>query len=151
MSGIGPYLQADHRYCESLFALIEPLAADGQWSRAEQARCAFASSLEHHLQREERVLFPAIEEAQGGPVGLIAEAHEEHARMRDRLRQLAAAISVRDLNKLSTAARALQAALDQHNVHEESVLYPLAEQMLDDRAGDLVQAMEGQRALAGGR
>ncbi len=151
MSGIGPYLQGDHRYCESLFALIEPLATDGQWSQAEQARCAFASSLEHHLQREERVLFPAIEEAQGGPVGLIAEAHVEHARMRDWLRQLEAAISVRDLNKLSTAAQELRTALEQHNVKEESVLYPLAEQMLDDRAGDLLQTMEGQRGVAGRR
>ena len=151
MSGIGQYLRADHRYCESLFALIESLAASGQWSQAEQARCAFTSSLEHHLQREERVLFPAMEDAQGGPLGLIAEARVEHARMRDWLEQLEAAISVRDPNKLSTAAQELRAALEQHNVKEESILYPLAEQMLDDRAGDLLQAMEGRRGGAGRR
>ena len=151
MSGIGSYLRADHRYCESLFALIEPLAVGGKWPQAEQARRAFASSLEHHLQREERVLFPAMEDAQGGALGIIAEARVEHARMRDRLEQLEAAISGRDSNKLSTTAQALQAALKQHNVQEESVLYPLAEQMLDDHAGDLLQAMEGQRGLAGSR
>jgi len=52
-----------------------------------------------------------MEEAQGRAVGIIEEARVEHARMRDRLEQLEAALSARDPDKLSATAQNLQAAL----------------------------------------
>lgn len=148
MSSVSRYMRADHRYCDGLFDLIEPLACDGSWDEAQQALLAFRCALEQHLQREERVLFPALEEAHGGSLGPTRMMRMEHDGMRALLTAAEGAGTRRDLDELSAALETLRIMMQQHNLKEESVLYPLADTLSGGQAGDLLQALESRPPVA---
>jgi iron-sulfur cluster repair protein YtfE (RIC family) len=148
MSSVSRYMRADHRYCDGLFDLIEPLACSGKWEEAQQALAAFRRALEQHLEREERVLFPAIEEAHGGPLGPTRVMRMEHDGMRALLTAADGATARRDPEELSAALETLRIMLQQHNLKEESVLYPLADALAAGQAGDLLQALESRPLVA---
>lgn len=148
MSSVSRYMRADHRYCDGLFDLIEPLACDGKWEEAQQALLAFRCALERHLEREERVLFPAMETAHGGPLGPTRTLRMEHDGMRALLTAADGAGARCDLEELSAALETLHIMLQQHYLKEESVLYPLADALSAGEAGDLLQALESRALVA---
>ena len=146
MTSISRYMRADRRYCDGLLDLIEPLGRSGRWGEVQQALLAFRCALEQHLKREERVLLPAIEEAYGSSEALLAMCREND-NVRGLLTAADAASSRHDAQALSAVLSKLRVVMEQHNLHEESVLYPLADALLADRAGDLLQALEGRPSI----
>jgi hemerythrin-like domain-containing protein len=149
MSSLSQYLQSDHRYCDGLFELVEPLALAGKWQEARHALEAFAFALERHLACEERVLFPALEETHGGPMGPTHMMRLEHGGLRDLIMQMDDALARLDADELAAVGETLRITIQQHNMKEENVLYPMADRLLAGRADDLLQAMEGRRVVAG--
>jgi iron-sulfur cluster repair protein YtfE (RIC family) len=141
-------MRADHRYCDGLFDLIEPLACDGKWEETQQALLAFRCALEQHLEREERVLFPAMEEAHGGRLGPTRMMRMEHDGMRALVTAADGASARRDAEELSAILETLRIMMQQHNLKEESVLYPLADALSAGQAGDLLQALESRPLVA---
>ncbi len=148
MSSVSRYMRADHRYCDGLFDLIEPLACDGKWEEAQQALLAFRCALEQHLDREERVLFPAIEEAHGDRPGPTRMMRMEHDGMRALVTAADGAGARRDAEELSAILETLRIMMQQHNLKEESVLYPLADALSAGQAGDLLQALDSRPLVA---
>ncbi len=148
MSSVSRYLQAEHGYCDGLFDLIGPLCREGKWEALQQALLAFRCALERHLEREERVLLPALEEVQGGRSGATRMLRAEHDGIHARLAAADAAGAQRDAQALSAALQALRIVLLQHRSTEERVLYPLADALSTGQAGDLLHALE--RRAAGG-
>jgi hemerythrin-like domain-containing protein len=146
MKSLSEYLQSDHRYCDELFELVGPLAQSGRWGEAQQALEAFEDALERHLAREEHVLFPALERAHGGPMGPTHMMRIEHGGMRDLLAQMQDALERRDADELDAATETLRITLQQHNMKEEGILYPMADRLLASEAGDVLQALEGRLA-----
>jgi hemerythrin-like domain-containing protein len=146
MKNLTEYLRRDHRYCDGLFELMVPLAQTGNWGEAQQALQAFEAALELHLAREEQVLFPAMERALGGPTGPTQMMRIEHAGMRDLLGQIRDALERSEADELDAAAETLRITLQQHNLKEESVLYPMADRLLQDEAHEVLQAFEGRLA-----
>ena len=148
MSSVSRYMRADHRYCDGLFDLIEPLGRKGKWEEARQALLAFRCALEQHLEREERVLFPAMEEAHSGPLGPTRMMRMEHDGMRALLTAADGAGARSDVEELSAVMETLRIMMHQHNLKEESVLYPLADALSAGQAGDLLQALESRPLVA---
>jgi len=145
---LGRYLRVDHLYCLGLVELIEPLAQSGEWSKAEQACVAFESAFEQHVQREERILFPALEEAKGEPMALIREMRAEHTEMRDLVSRIRADLRRCDARSLAAAADRLRSSLQRHQKEEEGSLYPMADRILAEQANELLQRMDGWGAFA---
>jgi hemerythrin-like domain-containing protein len=146
MKSLSEYLQSDHRYCDELFELVAPLAQAGKWGEAKQALEAFEEALERHLAREENVLFPALERAHGGPMGPTHMMRIEHSAMRDLVAQMHDALERQDAGELDAATETLRITLQQHNMKEEGILYPMADRLLAGEAGDVLQAFEGRLA-----
>jgi iron-sulfur cluster repair protein YtfE (RIC family) len=144
MNTLSRYLQSDHRYCDELFELIAPLAQAGKWQEAHHALQAFEAAMERHLAREEHALFPALERAHGGPMGPTHVMRLEHRGMRDLLLQMQDALECADADELDAAAQTLRITLQQHNMKEEGVLYPMADRSLQGQAEELLQAFEGR-------
>jgi iron-sulfur cluster repair protein YtfE (RIC family) len=144
MKSLTQYLQSDHRYCDGLVELVAPLAQAGKWQEARHALQAFEEALERHLRREEHVLFPAVENAHGGPLGPTHMMRMEHRGMRDLLLQMHEALDRADGEELDAASETLRIMLQQHNLKEEGVLYPMADRLLQAQARDLLQAFEGR-------
>ena len=82
---------------------------------------------------EEEILFPAIEEKTGmvnqGPTAVMRMEHEQ---MRGVLDQMAQAIEAGDFQATLDQGDTLLMPIQQHNIKEEGVLYPMADQVLGE-------------------
>ena len=65
MSTISEFLIHEHHHCDDLFATAEDDAAQKNWGKAEEDFRRFRQSTETHFEVEEKILFPAFENATG--------------------------------------------------------------------------------------
>lgn len=86
---------------------------------------------EPHHQKEEQVLFPALEKKgipnQGGPIGMMLL---EHATERDYLAKMREALQKNNEAKLKENTQAVISLLRDHIYKEENILYPCAQDVL---------------------
>ena len=139
---LAAYLEQDHERCDRLFAQAQRQAEAGGWSEAAASFAAFRQTLERHIAMEEAVLFAAIECASGGPTGPTQQMRLEHLDMRDLAQQMAAAAARRDAQTFAGAVQTLRIMLQQHNLKEEHVLYPMAERILGAGAARVLADMQ---------
>lgn len=142
MSKIADYLGSDHRSCDLAFADAEAAALTGQWDKAATAFDSFRNGMAHHFLMEEEVLFPALLAA-NGPSGPVQVMRMEHEQMNDLLAQLADALNARSRDSFGGIAETLLIVMQQHNLKEEQILYPIADRLLEPCAGQLVGQMQG--------
>ena len=100
--------------------------ADGlaaQWQR-------FQAGLRQHLAMEEQLMFPAFEAVTGMTGGPTQVMRMEHEQMRGLLDQMSAAVARGDSEELLDQGDTLNILIQQHNMKEEGMLYPMAERAL---------------------
>ncbi|MBR0564831.1 hemerythrin domain-containing protein [Azoarcus sp. L1K30] len=129
MSTLSTLMTDDHRACDHLFARVETHVAAGDWSAARTAMRNFADALELHFRAEETQLFPRFEAVTGFSAGPTAVMRAEHAEMRTFLDAMSAAIDAGEADDFGGEAETLMIMIQQHNMKEENILYP----MCDDR------------------
>jgi len=138
MSNIKDFMTQDHRDCDEIFAQMEDAVA----SKSDEAALKFeefADALTNHFKMEEMILFPAFEQASGmreGPTQVMAMEHEQ---MRELLSRMSGAIE--DKDKFFGLSETLMILMQQHNMKEEQMLYPMAEQHLGDDADHIISRM----------
>ena len=124
-SGIAAFFTEDHQRCDDLWAAVE--AAEGTAGFAA-AFSAFEAAMRRHLAMEEEVVFPAFEDATGmHNMGPVAVMRHEHEQMRGVLAQMEAAASSGDHADCVAQGDTLLMLIQQHNLKEEGVLYPMME------------------------
>lgn len=145
MSTITTYMESDHRRCDELFAAAERLVAAGEWNAAADAYAKFHAAIEHHFRMEEDELFPAFEAATGSTMGPTQVMRMEHGQMRSLFQRMAQALTAKDSEGYLGASDTLLILMQQHNMKEEQMLYPMSERALNGGAAVLqrMQAMEG--------
>jgi hemerythrin-like domain-containing protein len=125
------YFTADHRDCDERWAEVEGAAQDGTTDGILHAFARFDRALRVHLDMEERVLFPAFEDATGmhggGPTFVM---RMEHDQMRGLLDQIAAALASGATQEMLDQGDSLLMLIQQHNAKEEGMLYPMAQRAL---------------------
>ena len=137
-------LQTQHHRCDALFAQAERAAAQGDWGSCARDFADFAAELKRHFRTEEEILFPAFEAAtgmQGGPTQMM---RMEHGQMRGLLAQMDVTLAVRDAEGFGGSAETLLILMQQHNMKEENILYPMCDQALGgdaERVGNEVGAV----------
>lgn len=129
-AGPEAYMTADHRACDEAWSTVEELAGAEDALGAGRAFAAFERALRRHLDMEEHVLFPAFEAATGMRGGPTAVMRMEHDQMRGVLDQMGQALGNQDLGALLDAGDTLLMLIQQHNVKEEGMLYPMIEMHL---------------------
>ena len=132
MATIAGLYEAHHRSCDEAFADAENAAAEGAWDQARTTTAHFVSLLELHLRSEEETLFPAFEAKTGMQGGPTAMMRLEHGQMRSLLGSLSAAVAARSGDDFAGAAETLLVLMQQHNLKEENILYPMCDRALDD-------------------
>jgi iron-sulfur cluster repair protein YtfE (RIC family) len=141
MDTITAYLDQDHRRCDEQYALAVASVAGGDWERAGSDFATFLAMFHLHLEREERVLFPRLDRAMGNAYGPTAVMRAEHGHMRGILEDMRDAIACRDAGEFFDLADALRVLMGQHNLKEESILYPQADRVLQQHAAAIVADM----------
>lgn len=137
METIRELLSGDHRRCDDFFANAERAVDSGDWTRVAAAFSRFAEAMAGHFRAEEEELFPAFEERTGMRSGPTQVMRMEHAQMRELIEAMRQAIESRDAGDYSGYAETLLIMMQQHNMKEENVLYPMCDQHLSDRLGAL--------------
>ena len=142
MSEITDYMTTDHTHCDELFADAENAVANADWPNGLNLFQAFETATLHHFAREESVLFPAFEARTGMSQGPTSVMRGEHVEMRETLQGMQQALSKHDTDAYLGLAETLLMLMRQHNMKEEQMLYPMADQALADKANAVVQEME---------
>ncbi len=142
MSLIQDYLTGDHRRCDELLSAAESAVDSGDWSDAEQKTQAFLTTTANHLRMEEEILFPAFEEATGMTQGPTAMMRQEHDQMRGLFAQIEDALQRRDEEDFLGNTETLLIMIQQHNMKEEGMLYPMADEHLVDQSEQLLNQMK---------
>ncbi|MBI5781224.1 MAG: hemerythrin domain-containing protein [Rhodocyclales bacterium] len=130
MSTITTLFTRDHRRADEDFAAVEAALLTGPLASALDAWETLEAELQHHFLTEEEALFPAFETATGMSGGPTEAMRLEHTQMRELFAPLAAAIEAGETESVRDLLETLLVMLQQHNMKEENVLYPLCDQAL---------------------
>ena len=143
MSTIKEFLTSDHGRCDEYFADMEKNATESLEGAKESCE-AFIHETEKHFQMEERVMFEEFESKTGMTEGPTAMMRHEHEQMRNLMSQMREALDVDNKDKYLGLTETLMILLQQHNMKEEQMLYPMAQQHLSadsDRIIDMMQSI----------
>jgi hemerythrin-like domain-containing protein len=141
MSTIKEYLTTDHRRCDELLASMEE-SAISSFESSKEACQAFVNETERHFQMEERVMFLEFEAKTGMTQGPTAMMRHEHSQMRSLMQQMLDAIDAGNKDKFFGLSETLMILMQQHNMKEEQMLYPMAQQHLSTESQRVVSMME---------
>ncbi len=137
-SRVATVLEQDHRVIDEGFAAFVATAEQGRVDREPYDRAA--EGLRRHIFVEEEALFPPLRAA--GLVGPVLVMLREHGEIWDLLDTLDGLLAGGGAgpDDLLPVWRRLEDVLAQHNVKEERILYPAADQALSEVDLDDVRA-----------
>ena len=141
MATIKEFLSADHTRCDELFAKMEDVASKSI-SDAKESYVEFVKETEHHFQMEEKVMFVEFEQKTGMTQGPTAMMRQEHTQMRSLMSQLGEAIEADNKDKFFGLSETLMILMQQHNMKEEQMLYPMAGQHLSAESDRVIAMMD---------
>ncbi|MCC7462405.1 MAG: hemerythrin domain-containing protein [Gammaproteobacteria bacterium] len=141
MSSVVDVLSEDHRRCDVEFAQAESAAGSGDMTRCGELYRGFRASLLRHFRMEEEVLFPEFEAATGSSAGPTGIMRQEHQMMRELLDTMQRCVAERSGADFLGAADTLMVLMQQHNMKEEGILYPMCDQVLAEQWDSLRQRM----------
>lgn len=141
MTPLSTYLTREHNHCDDLFAAAENAVAEAQWQSANDALKRFIEDTRRHFSHEEDVLFPAFEAHTGMRGGPTQVMRDEHAQMNAVFDAMRDALAKQDGNGYLGLSETLLMLMRQHNLKEENILYPMADQALAGQTESLLEKM----------
>lgn len=137
------YMSDDHRHCDDLFAAAEQ-AVDADDPQMAERFERFAAAIEHHFDAEENILFPRFEALQGGAGGPSMVMRSEHLQMRSLIEEMRQALQATDAERYLDLSETLLVMMQQHNLKEEQILYPMTDQMLGEQSATLLEQIDAR-------
>ena len=142
MTSIRDFMTDDHRRCDDVFAEVEQAVGAGDWALAGETFSRFSNSVLQHFSTEESLLFPAFEQKTGMTMGPTQVMRSEHVQMRELMAAATDALAAKDADDYAGHAETLLIMMQQHNMKEENILYPMCDQHLADEAAELLPQIE---------
>jgi len=138
-------LKADHRKVEDLFQRLEAARGNAKLRVFEQIK----TELELHTHIEEKIFYPALEKPEQTH-DLTLEAYEEHAVVKNLLKELSRARTATD--EWEAQAKVLQENVEHHVEEEENELFKKADAALSEEDIEgLGERMAAEKARKQGR
>jgi len=125
-------LIAQHRGCDDALVVAEAAARGEDWPSARHAFQRFAADMQRHFALEEERLFPAFEDATGMKSGPTMVMRREHEEMRQLFADMQTASDAGRREDYLGASETLLILMQQHNMKEENILYPMCSHQLPD-------------------
>jgi iron-sulfur cluster repair protein YtfE (RIC family) len=139
---ISSYMATHHAFCDELFTNVENLAAQSDWQRLRPVFNEFTTETERHFSREEKILFPRLENVMGSADGPTQVMRLEHEQIRLLTGNLKVMIENKDRDGILGEAETLLIMMQQHNAKEEQILYPMMDRILVSEEGSLLVELE---------
>jgi hemerythrin superfamily protein len=126
---ISVFLGEDHRRCDEYYAEAEAAALSNDAARAGERFARFELCLLRHMAMEEEGLFPELERRMGfvgdGPTAMMREEHEGLRGLLSRMREC---LEAGDLPSFTDVCETMLVLMEQHNMKEEEMLYPMMDE-----------------------
>ena len=142
MTNIKVFMAQSHLLCDAEFERAERLATAGDWDGAAAAFARFKTLVLQHFDAEETLLVPAFEEKSGMRMGPTQVMRGEHVQMRQLMDAASTALAEKDGDDYAGFAETLLIMMQQHNLKEENVLYPMCDQFLNDPASAVLAQLQ---------
>lgn len=139
MDTIPSFMTAQHRHCDDSFIATESAVSATNWTQADSQWTIFTTDLETHLEQEETILFPAFEEATGMTMGPTQVMRAEHVQMRQLVEEMTQQLTAQNKAAFLGLSETLMILMQQHNMKEEQMLYPMTQAHLPDADAVLQQ------------
>lgn len=134
MSSASQFLTHDHRSCDRQWIDVEAAADKGDLAATRAAFLELDRIMKRHFDFEEQALFPVLEEATGmhgfGPTAVMRSEHEQ---MRRVLATMSSALERGDTGALLDHGDTFLMLVQQHNMKEERILYPMADARIPEQ------------------
>jgi len=145
MTSIPDYMTAKHRECDDAFIIAESKVVDGNWLLALEKWQEFKLELMNHFEQEEETLFPTFEQATGMTGGPTQVMRMEHQQMRALVQELDNAMTAKDKDTYLGLSETLMVMMQQHNMKEEMMLYPMMAQNLP-QGDQIIESFKTEKA-----
>lgn len=142
MTTINEFMTQDHRRCDEVFASAEAEVDQGNWEEAAKITNGFLDSMEAHFRMEEQVLFPALENKTGMTMGPTQVMRQEHDQMRVLFDQMRYALDSQDEDEFLGSSETLLITMQQHNMKEEGIVYPMSDEQLTEENAQVLEQMK---------
>jgi len=146
MTTIRSFMTEDHRHCDDLFAEAEQAVSKKNMELALVAFGRFRSSMLAHFDSEEKTLFPTFEAKTGMRMGPTQVMRMEHEQLRGLLDDAMNALQKADVDDYLGQADTLVIMMQQHNMKEENMLYPMCDQHLSAEVPAVLARLETELA-----
>ena len=141
MEAIQTLMAADHRRCDEIFARAEQFVAEDDLAAALLAFAEFGRVTREHFACEEKLLFPAFEERSGMRFGPTEVMRQEHRQMVDLMQAAEQALADGDADGYCGEVETLLVLMQQHNMKEENILYPMCDRHFGAEAENFAQTL----------
>jgi hemerythrin-like domain-containing protein len=142
MTTIRSFMTEDHRRCDDLFAEAEQAVSKGNLELAQVAFGHFRSAMLAHFDSEEKTLFPTFEARTGMRMGPTQVMRMEHEQLRGLIDDAMNALKTADAEEYLGQADTLVIMMQQHNMKEENMLYPMCDQHLTAELPAVLERLE---------
>jgi len=142
MTTIRSFMTEDHRRCDDLFAEAEQAVSKKNFDLARAAFGHFRSAMLAHFDSEEKTLFPTFEAKTGMRMGPTQVMRLEHEQIRGLMDDALAALETANAEDYLGQADTLVIMMQQHNMKEENMLYPMCDQHLSAELPAILERLE---------
>ncbi|MCX6061089.1 MAG: hemerythrin domain-containing protein [Campylobacterales bacterium] len=136
------FMRDDHRACDHLYTEAENALADKKIDEAKTLFDQFYRATNHHFDMEERELFITFEKRTGMMGGPTQMMRYEHQQLRAQLESMLKALTEGKYDDFFGIGESFMIMLQQHNMKEEQMLYPMIDRALADDAEIMIQTLK---------
>lgn len=121
--------KAEHRQCDTLFAEAERAVVNGEAELAKKLFGQFADETIAHMEHEEQRVFSKLEAEE---LSFLDPMRFEHMQIRALLEKMQQLLEAEDYSTFLGWGESFMVLLQQHNIKEEQLLYPICERLLSE-------------------
>lgn len=135
------FMRDDHRACDHLYADAETALLAKEGEKAFALFEEFSATTQHHFDMEEGELFLTFEKRTGMMGGPTQMMRYEHQQLRSLIESMRTALSENRHNDFFGIGESMMIMLQQHNMKEEQMLYPMIDRTLGEDGALMVQTL----------
>jgi hemerythrin-like domain-containing protein len=136
------FMREDHRACDHLYTEAENALANKNIDEAKKLFDAFYHATNHHFDMEEKELFITFEKRTGMMGGPTQMMRYEHQHLRSLLESMRSALAENRSNDFFGIGESMMIMLQQHNMKEEQMLYPMIDRTLGEDGSLMIQTLK---------
>lgn len=139
------FMRNDHRECDHFYTDAEAALMANDLEKAKADFNAFVKATIRHFNMEEEELFIAFEQRTGMTSGPTQVMRYEHQQLRQLIEKMQKALEENRPNDFFGVGESMMIMLQQHNMKEEQMLYPMADRALGADSQLMVNTLQEKK------